>query len=135
MSVRFCFLTSVSSSLLQYLGTTLQNNISNFLPLFCLKIIKNQIFPFSEAMQTKVGQLNINFREVTSEMLLYGQSSCLLLYEPFRKITRDVQTTLRKSLALPLPILILPEDASSQISRNFNWIPSEETGIIVDINH
>ena len=60
------------------------------------------------------------------QQFMYKKSPCLLLCRTLRKISRDIHLQTRKIyFGLPLPPLVLSEDASSQTSGNFNWLLSE----------
>lgn len=56
-----------SSSFFQYLAMALQTSISNFLLPFWFGITKNKNCLFPKALQVEVGQLDVNFREISSD--------------------------------------------------------------------
>lgn len=57
-------------------------------------------------MQTKVGQLVINFREITTTALVWTIFMTVAMW-PLRKINRDIQTAnQKKCIRLSVPALI-----------------------------
>lgn len=57
-------------------------------------------------MQTKVGQLVINFREITTTALVWTIFMTVAMW-PLRKINRDIQTAnQKKCVRLSVPALI-----------------------------
>lgn len=90
---------ALSSSFFQYLARMSQTNISNFLPtLLTGNHYETKTGLFPEAMQTKAGQLDTNFRKITTIVHVWTTFTSVAMWT-LKKITRDIHTTNEENLS------------------------------------
>lgn len=90
---------TLSSSFFQYLARMSQTNISNFLPtLLTGNPYETKTGLFPEAMQTKAGQLDTNFREITTIVHVWTTFTSVAMWT-LKKITRNIHTTNEENLS------------------------------------